>query len=231
MIVYDKRHKKYILSQQPISQDYDGAIYSVPSNPDILVKIYETEYRTSQVEKEVIDAANGTRSMSGERPVDIVYTNGRFAGYTFEVSIPVQETIPELPLPPVKTHRKMSAWVVMLLCIILGAGLSLLIYFVGFEYLESIIGGSYCHWNFDGVPMIFGGWIAMIFSCIRFNEGGAQAVLFGLISYLVGAVLVFGLISLLVWLVTLAIGVLKLLVPIFIMIFGIVLIVKSVFKR
>ena len=88
MIVYGKRRKKYVLSQTSVSQDYDGAIYSVPGNPDIMVKIYQPEYCTPETEKMVIDTANGKCSMLGESPVDVVYANGRFVGYIFEQSAP-----------------------------------------------------------------------------------------------------------------------------------------------
>ena len=107
MIVYGKKRKKYVLSDRPISQNHDGAVYSVPSNPDIMVKIYRTEYCTAETEKRVIDTANGTCSMLGEYPVDIVYSRGKFAGYIFERSAPAEPVKsaekPVVPRPRART--------------------------------------------------------------------------------------------------------------------------------
>lgn len=203
MIVYGKRRKKYVLSQTSVSQDYDGAIYSVPGNPDIRVKIYQPEYCTPETEKTVIDTANGKCSMLGEFPMDVVYANGRFVGYIFEQSVPnVSDDIPvELPITP---RRGMGAVTALLLSIAAGMVLSALIYFVVFGVLEGMIGGAFCRWNFDGIPMIIGGWCLMMFVYLQFRDSGMQAVVVGIAAFLMGAVFVFGLICMIVKMLSLA---------------------------
>lgn len=205
MIVYGKRRKKYVLSQNAVSQDYDGAVYSVPANPDILVKIYQPEYRTSETEKLVIDTVNGKCSMLDESPVDVVYANGRFAGYIFETSaqsVPV-EPIDVLP-PPSVPRARMNEMTVLLICIVIGLGLSALAYFIVFDILNSIIGDPYCYWNFDGIPMIIGGWALMLITYFQFRERGAQAIVISTVAFLLGSAVVFGAISLVIWLLSLA---------------------------
>lgn len=205
MIVYGKRRKKYVLSQVPVSQDYDGAVYSVPTDPDVLVKIYQPEYRTSETEKLVIDTANGKCSMLDESPVDVVYANGRFAGYIFEPSAPtVPAEVNDVPSLPVGPPAKMNEVAVLLICIAIGLGLSALTYFFIFDNLRAMIGDPYCYWNFSGIPMIVGGWAFMLIAYFQFRDRGAQAVVIGVVAFALGAAVVFGLISLLVWSLTLA---------------------------
>lgn len=214
MIVYGKRRKKYVLSQNPVSKDYDGAVYSVPTNPDVLVKIYQSEYRTSETEKLVIDTANGKCSMLDESPVDVVYANGRFAGYIFEPSAPsVPVEVNDVPQPPVRPRTEMNEVAVLLICIAAGLGLSALTYFTVFDNLRSMIGDPYCYWNFNGIPMIVGGWALMLIAYFQFRERGVQAVVIGIVAFILGAAVVFGLISLLVWLLTLAWTLTKALLP------------------
>ena len=230
MIVYGKRRKKYVLSQTSVSQDYDGAIYSVPGNPDILVKIYQPEYCTPETEKMVIDTANGKCSMLGEFPVDVVYANGRFAGYIFEQSVPAAPVDIQVETPP-PTRSGMSTAVSLILCIAAGMVLSALIFFVVFGALESIIGGAFCRWNFDGIPMIIGGWCLMMFAYLQFRDRGAQAVVVGIAAFLLGAAVVFGLISMIVWMLNLAWTLTEALLPTILTIVIVVWILKMLLGR
>ena len=215
MIVYGKRRKKYVLSEKPVSRDYDGAVYSVPADPDVLVKIYHSEYRTSDTEKLVIDTANGKRSMLDESPVDIVYANGRFAGYTFEPSatIPEDDMFDTGEKKREKKQPGMNSAAVMLMCLVAGIGLSALTYFVIFDKLWNWIGGTYCYWNFNGIPMIVGGWALLLTTYFQAQNKSAQTVVFAIVAFILGAALVFGLISLVVWLLSLAWTLAKAILP------------------
>lgn len=232
MIVYGKWHKKYILSQVAVSQDFDGAVYSVPANPDILVKIYQPEYRTAETEKLVIDTANGKCSMLDESPVDVVYTNGRFAGYIFEASAPVAPLeLDDEPIPPVRQQREMNSLGVLLSSIAVGLCLSGLIFFVAFDWLRAMFGNPYCYWNFNGIPMIVGGWTLMLFAFIQFRDRGAQTIAIAFVAFILGAVVVFGLISLIVWLLSLAWTLSKAILPTVLTIIIVVWIVKAIFGK
>ena len=201
MIVYGKQRKKYVLSQNPVSQDYDGAVYSVPEDPDILVKIYRPDYCTYETEKRVMDTANGKCSMLGEFPVDVVYTNGRFAGYIFKPSAPA---VPSEPTPSPKPQPMMGEMAALLICLATGLALSALNYFIVFDKLRALFADVYCHWNFNGIPMIIGGWILMLVAYFQFRQKGMQAVIISIAAFLLGAIMVFGLISVLVWLLNAA---------------------------
>ena len=228
MIVYGKRRKKYVLSQDPVSQDYDGAVYPVPANPDVLVKIYQPEYRTSETEKLVIDTANGKCSMLDESPVDVVYSNGRFAGYIFEPSAPSAPVeVDDAPQPTVKPRAGMNEVAVLLICIAAGLGLSALAYLVVFDKLRVMIGDPYCYWNFNGIPMIVGGWALMLIALFQFRDRGMQAVVIGIVGFLLGAAVVFCLISLLVWSLNLAWVLTKALLPTVLVIVIVVWLLKT----
>lgn len=213
MIVYGKRRKKYVLAQNPVSQDYDGAVYAVPNNKDILVKIYQPEYRTPETEKLVIDTANGKCSMLDENPVDVVYANGRFAGYIFETSAPA---LPADDIPEVRPVRREGLSTPLALLICCGASLifSVLIYFVIFNLLRTAVGEPYGYWNFNGIPMIVGGWVLMGMSFFYFRDRGTLTAILGVIAFPVGAAVIFGAIVLLVWLVMMAWSILKLIFPV-----------------
>lgn len=227
MIVYGKHRKKYVLSANPVSQEYDGAVYAVPAEPDYLVKIYQQEYRTPETERHVIDTVNGTSRMIEEFPVDVVYANGRFAGYIFERSaaeVPVEE---DVVIPPPAPRRSLGNAGALMITAILGIGLSFLVYFCIFGFLERSIGDPYCHWNFDGIPMIVGGWIVMLLAFFKFGDRGAVTVILSLVGFALGAVLVFALIALIIFLLNLV----KLLIPAVIVIVAIIWLLKSVLKR
>ncbi len=228
MIVYGKHRKKYVLSKAPVSQEYDGAIYAVPSNPDIMVKIYQPEYRSAETERHVIDTANGTCRMVDEFPVDVVYANGRFAGYIFEQSAP-ELPFEEMPAP--QTRPEMGSGVGILLCLIAGIGLSALIYCVLFDWLQNAIGGPYCYWNFKGIPMIIGGWALMILAFLQFRDRGGQTVVLSILGFMLGAVVVFGVIALLVLIVSVTATLVQALLPTVLAILVIVWIVKYMFRR
>lgn len=231
MIVYGKRRKKYVLSANPVSQEYDGAVYSVPAEPDYLVKIYQQEYRTAETERHVIDTVNGTSRMIEEFPVDVVYANGRFAGYIFErcaQDLPVEE---EIVISQPKPRRDMGNAGALMLSAVLGIGLSLLFYFVIFGILEKSIGDPYCRWNFDGIPMIVGGWLVMLLAFFQFRDRGAQTVILSAVGFILGAFIMFGLISLIVFLINLASMLINLLLPSVIVIVVVVMLLKNILKR
>lgn len=229
MIVYGKGRKKYVLSEKPVSRAYDGAVYEVPADPDVLVKIYQTQYRTSETEKLVIDTVNGKCSMLDESPMDIVYSKGRFAGYTFEPSAPkLPDSDFDVPERTVKKRNgEMNSAVVLLICLAAGLGLSALTYFVIFESLWSWIGGAYCYWNFNGIPMIVGGWALMLLTYFRSRDKGGQTVVVSIVAFLLGAALVFGVISLIVWLLSLAWTLAKALLPTILTIVIVIWLIKA----
>ena len=234
MIVYGKHRKKYVLSAAPVSQEYDGAVYSVPAEPDYLVKIYQQEYRTPETERHVIDTVNGTSRMIEEFPVDVVYANGRFAGYIFERSapeVPVEEPI-DIPVNPAKPPRnELGNATALIISALIGICLSLLIYFWIFGLLEKGIGDPYCHWNFNGIPMIVGGWIVLFLAFFQFRDRGAQTVILSAVGFVLGAILMFALISLLVFLIDLVSQLFVLLLPSIIIVVVIICLIKSVLKR
>ena len=212
MIVYGKYKQKYVLSAKPVSQDHDGAIYTVPGNPDIKVKIYRPEFRNSSMEKQVIDTANGTCSMLDEFPTDVVYSNGRFAGYIFEDAVEEAPLPDPIPLPPVKTG--MSEAAIVLIGLGVGIAISLLIYYVLFGVIADAVGETYAFWNFKGVPMILGGWALMVLTFLKFRDQGNATLIASLVAFPVGVGLVFGVICLLVWLIAAAFSMLEITLPI-----------------
>lgn len=230
MIVYGKKKKKYVLSQNPVSRDYDGAVYSVSGNQDILIKIYQPEYRTPETEKLVIDTANGRCSMLDENPVDVVYANGRFAGYIFETSAPDLPVEAPLEIQPVR-REGLSTPLAALICIAASVLLSALVYFVIFDKLRPIVGEPYGFWNFNGIPMILGGWVCMGLSLFYFQQKGGLTAVLGVLGFLVGAAVVFLAVSLLVWLIITAWSIVKLVLPAVVTVAALVWVVKSVFGK
>lgn len=200
MIVYGKHRRKYSLYKNPVSQDYDGAVYAVAGNSDILVKVYLNEYRTAEKEKEVIDTVNGICSMLGEMPIDVVYSNGRFVGYIFEngeesFAVPMADPIP-VDIPPLTPSMGKAATILS----VLGIGLvfSFLVYFLIFEMLTNVVNEAFIYWNFNGIPMILGGCGLMLFAFLNFSDRGYMTLVISAIAYILGSAVVFGCICLLV---------------------------------
>lgn len=231
MIVYGKYKQKYVLSAKPISQDQDGAVYTVPGNPDIRVKIYRPEFRNSSMEKQVIDTANGTCSMLDEFPIDVVYANGRFAGYIFEDSAVEEAPAFDVPMP-VPTQPGLPEALVTLITVGAAIVWTLLIYFVLFNVIAGAINEVYAFWNFKGIPMILGGWVLTIFALLKFRDQGNTTLIVSLVSFPVGAGILFGVVCLLVWLIALAFSLIEVILPTVIAIAIIVwLFKKFVLKR
>lgn len=231
MIVYGKHRRKYSLSKNPVSRDYDGAVYTVSGNPDIQVKIYLNERRTAEKEKEVIDTVNGVCSMLGEMPIDVVYGNGRFVGYVFETS---EESIanPFDPTPaPAPAPKPSMGKATTILCL-MGIGLvfSLLVYFLIFGMLSNMVSESYIMWNLKGIPMIVGGLGLMIFTAVKFGDRGVTTLLVSGIAYVLGSALVFGTICMLVALFTFLANLVTSLLPLIISIVVTVVIIVVLVK-
>lgn len=216
MIVYGKRKKKYVLSDKPVSQSMDGTVYAVAGNPKLLAKIYNPSNCTPETEARI----------SAVGSYEVVYINGRFAGYVYENFEPV---VTHEPPPPPPTGLGPAG--VILISLVLAVAMTALIYFVLYDKLAGMVGYTYSRWNFSGIPMIFGGWALMIFSLLKFIDRGLSAVFIGFVAFVVGSALTFSLICLIVVLVNLAWSLLQLILPIIFAVAIIVWILKALFNN
>ena len=214
MQVYGKRRRKYTLPNNPISQDYDGAVYSVVDNSDILIKIYRKEHCTAEKEKEVIDTVNGVCSMLGEMPIDAVYRNGRFAGYIYENEQREHISFEDLAPEPAPVKKPAMGSVPTILGVLgIGLALSLLTYFLIFGLLANLVNDTCAFWNFNGIPMILGGCGLMLFAFLNFSDRGGLTLLLAAGAYLLGSAVTFGLVCLLVAAITFTASLLYTLLP------------------
>lgn len=231
MIVYGSNHKRYVLSSLSVGQDQNGAIYYAEHEPDFLVKIYHPQFRNPSTERDVIDAINGVRSMLNEIPLDVVYLNGRFAGYIYQKSSPIA---PPTNYPVQLVQRSSSNALdgtPVLICIGVGIVLSALVYFLLFSLLKNTFADDYIFWNFKGIPMIIGGWIALLLVVLKSRQEIGATIGFGAIGFIIGSILVFLLICTLVYMFSVAAAIMKPLLPTIIVIVIVVLLVKSLLKR
>ena len=236
MIVYGSNRKRYVLSSASAWQDQNGAIYYAEHEPDIMVKIYHQQYRTPETERDVIDAINGVRSMLNEIPQDIVYMNGRFAGYIFQQSgfVPQMQD-PSQYSPPIPTRQPAGRTplnpLTVLISIGVGIALSALEFFVLFDILKWSFGEEYAIWNFKGIPMIIGGWIAMIVVLSRSTQDTGITIAFAALGFFIGSIAVFLITCALVYMFSFATSVMKALLPTIIVVGIVVLLIKTFFRR
>ena len=234
MIVYSSNHKRYVLSTQSVGQDQSGASYYAEREPDILVKIYHPQFRNPSTEQDVIDAINGVRSMLNEIPLDVVYLNGRFAGYIYQKSSPIvppmmPSTQPVQPMQ--RAPRTAPDGALVLICIGIGIVLSALVYFVLFNILKNSFGDDYIFWNFKGIPMIIGGWIALLVILMKSKQEIGSTIGFGALAFIIGSIFVFLFICALVYLFSVAAAIMKPVLPTIITIVIIVVLIKTLIKR
>ncbi len=71
----------------------------------------------------------------------------------------------------------------------------------------------------------------MLFAFIQFRDRGAQTIVIAFVAFILGAVVVFGLISLIVWLLSLAWTLSKAILPTVLTIIIVVWIVKAIFGK
>lgn len=232
MIVYGKRKTKYVLSKRPISGDGESAVYPVSERPDILAKIYQKAMRTTEKEYQVMEAVNGTGSMLGEYPLEIVYERGKFAGYIFEKEESyIQTPEPEIHTTiPVESKKELSSAAVILLSIITGLVLSGITYFLLFPMLSRSIAQENVFYYFKGIPMIIGGWTALILMLVKVTDRSFISVILSTVSFIIGSIVVFSGIWLIITLLKTAAAIVWAILPTVITIVIVVWIVKAIVR-
>lgn len=231
MIVYDSRNKRYVLSTTSAGQDQNGAMYYAQGEPDIMVKIYHPQFRNPSTERDVIDSINGVRSMLNEMPLDVVYQNGKFAGYIYQKSSPVPFPIPD-PVPfPGPERTPAPDGLLVLIGIGIGLAMSALVYLVLFRILANSFAEEYIFWNFNGIPMILVGWAVMFLVIIKTAKSGFVSLAYGALGFLLGGIVVFFLICALVYMFSAAASIVKLLLPTIITIAVVVWLLKLFLKH
>lgn len=232
MIVYGSRKTKYILSKKPSSGDGECAVYPVSERPDILAKIYQKAMRTTEKEYQVMEAINGTGMMLGEYPLEIVYERGKFAGYIFEKEEPYFQQAEPAPnaILPIEPKKELSSAAVILLNIIAGLVLSGIMYLFLFPTLFTSISHENIFYYFRGIPMIIGGWAALILMLLKINNRGFLSVVISAISFIIGNIAVFCGIWLIITLVKTAAAIVWAILPTVLTIIIIVWIVKAIIR-
>lgn len=214
MVVYGKRKTKYILSKIPVGGDTDGAIYPVSGREDILVKIYQSNMRTRETENRVIEAMNGVGVMLDANPIDLVYERGKFVGYVLEKEEEYEPLVEEIkPIEKPVKEKNLNPAVIMLLDIIFGLLLSYAVYFWFFPRLANRIETDKLMYYFSGVPMIVGGWIALIMTAKKVGADSFFDVLLGIIAFIVGCAVLFFLTGAIITVVTIAVSILWAILP------------------
>lgn len=217
---------KYITTSAPVRKEYDGAVYNVPENPGVQVKIFNRDQCTRQKEAQINAAIYGEDFIPGPTPVEIVYRNKRFVGYTFEKEI--SDEVPALPQP----QRSVSSLAVVLAMLGVGLLLSILLCFVIFPLLmvprlpEEII-----YINFKGVPMMVLGWIAMVYVLIKASALGYLAIAIGAVAYIAGAIVAYVIAYLLALVAAVAVELLPVIITVVVILAMIRMIFPSLFRR
>lgn len=192
---------RYVLGKKG-RPDADGMIYNVPDMPHTMVKVYNKNSRPVR-ERMVIDAINGVGAMAGPQPMEAVYGNGRFVGYTFQADLPEESA--SLPMAAPSRIQDRTNWtVVNTLCIGLCAVLTLVWFLVGPSLLERSLPEAYVHFNFKGIPLMIGGWAAMLVMLYwqhSTQAGEVPAITKSMLAFVLGCAAVFVVICLLVLIV------------------------------
>ena len=231
MEVYSKYNISYQLSRKPVTKTFDGSIYDVVSDPGLQVKILDKGYCTDEMERTVEDSIYGAGTIV-PAPIETIYYRNRFAGYVMPRQV-LPEPEPELDAVPVTApvpSPKTGDNVIPVLCLIaFGLLGSILIYFLIFPHLSSNINQTVATVNFGGIPMIAGGWILLIICSLKSGLTSWNLTVLGIFAFLLGAALVYGVISILTYLLLAFFNVyLPMLAPVILFIVFIVVIFKSI---
>lgn len=222
-----KTGTSYVLGRKYVRKENDGVIYAVPQQNGKMVKILNKDQRSTR-ERSVIDAVNGMGSIMGPEPLEPVYENGRFVGYVFEDVWDPDPVIP--PAPPQKTDDS-NVTVAIIACLVIGMGLSVWFYFFGFDILTGSVAEKYRTFNFGGIPMLFGGWIAMVAVLLgivkKDVDNSTMTMILGLGAFVLACAVIYLAICAIVTLAEMAFNVAVAILPTIIVIAIILYVVKS----
>lgn len=232
MVVYGQRGSRYVLAASSKSSDYEGAIYEVQNNADIIVKVLDNSYRNADMENRVINAVNSGVSLSGGQPIDVAYSQGRFVGYILEQSWREPEPPAREPVnpEPVEQPRRAGAGTVVF-TVAIGILLSGWLITSGFDKISQMVNAQSMVFSLGGIPMIIGGWIAMLIALrARHNMEPAPAVFISVAAFCIGCAFVLGIIYAIIHMVKNAVSVVTALLPVIILIVAVVYLIKSLFR-
>lgn len=212
MVVYGKYKSRYDLITPAYHRDNDGEYYKVKSMPDKQAKLYFKNFRTKEQEYKVISAINGDMPLEKEDPIEVVYHNGRFAGYItdFEESYDMPEET-DIGVIPGPTGISFSPTMGVIFCAIIGLVLSAVLYLFVFNHIASLCSETVAFYNFNGFPMMVGGIAALVFCAYYFKDRAGLSVLLSIPAYTIGAALIFLVIFVLVNVIEIA---MSLIVPV-----------------
>ncbi|MDO4324727.1 MAG: hypothetical protein Q4E24_01615 [bacterium] len=228
MVVYDRYQRRFAL-KNPVKKVSDGAVYKLPNEYGKMVKIYNGNWRTPEKEREVVEAINGTGVMLGEVPVDVVYENGKFAGYILEEETTEEEKV-EFSVGK-QEAAKINAVAGIFISLATGGILSAVIYFLIFPVISKNMKAYTVTFSFDGIPMIMVGWIALLIAAYKTRVEGITSLIVCAFSYMIGAALIQLLIVLLVSLIQTAYAILAAVIPTILTAAILIWIVRAVFSR
>lgn len=200
MMVYGKYKTKYDLMVPAYHRDNDGEYFKVKAMPDKQAKVYFKSFRTKEQEIKVISAINGDMPIEREAPLEVVYQNGKFVGYItdFAESYDLPERFDEGAAILTSPTFSFSPWMGLLFCLIIGMALSATLYLLAFDRIAALCSETVAFYNFQGIPMIVGGVLALIISSCCCKDKALIAVALAIPAFVLGAAVVFGIIFLLV---------------------------------
>ena len=233
MIVYGKYGTKYQLNSQPYKRDYDGEYFRVNSMLDKQAKIYFKNFRTSDQESQVLSAATGNMPIQNDYPDEPVYLKGKFVGY---ISAYEQAEMPEgdaVTSPVAMPHPiELTSAGVIAACVVIGILLSVLFVTVIFDRITAGCSKNVVYYNFNGIPMMIGGLLALGFCTYRFKDRGIMPIVLTLPAFIIGGGIVFLAIYLLVKLfetvISLIVPIITAIIVIAMIILGIKWLLKSI---
>lgn len=231
MEVYSKYNKPYKLSRKPVKKEGDGNIYDVSGDPSVQVKLLDKAYCTDATERAIEDAIFSPTMEPAPR--EIIYYRNRFAGYVIARQeeklsmIPDPEPLP-IPKPVPDPTPDYSGPLPMLAMIAFGILGSALVYFVLFPSLSAGMDSTVRTAQFNGIPMIFGGWILLLVAAAKSSSRGWGMMVLGSLGFVLGAAFICGLISAIIGLFFAATSALYALLPTIITIVVIVAVLKTI---
>lgn len=231
MEVYSKYNKPYKLSRKPVKKEGNGSVYDVSGDSSVQVKLLDKAYCTDAMERSVEDAIfSGTMDPA---PREIIYYRNRFAGYVIprqEEELPIIPDSDPLPVqnPVPQSLPDTSSPLPLLAMIAFGILGSVLVHFAVFPALSAGMDSTVRTAQFNGIPMIIGGWILLLIAAAKSTSRGWGMTVFGSLGFVLGAAFICGLISAVIGLFFAATGVLYALLPTIITIVVIVVILKSI---
>lgn len=84
MKTYGRYHDQYKLDKSPIKKEYDGDVYKVIDRIDYFAKVYHQELRTLELEHQLLEGTGNSVSEFMNAPIDVIYGNGKFIGYIYK---------------------------------------------------------------------------------------------------------------------------------------------------